>query len=221
MLAEIIDHKTIGLMSYYEKLRRKNGAKYFFIFSRKDPKKAKYWTQFREIVLESLKKDSVIPDPNIWIDAQFEVLKLRKIDEKFICPPNYLFGERAWKRYHRYVDILCQDKSIVEHNRKNDVINTIPIIAEIKETYRFLRKYFRNNYGSEEIVFSKFLGQEENESFLMNRKVSYYLLANSKSYSEYKTCHLIGDLSIYKKVTEAHPEIKELLAGLFGEHEIC
>ena len=218
---DFIDSKTIDLMVYYEKLRRKCGAKYFFIFPRKDPKKAKYWSEFRGVVLESLKRDSLIPDPNIWIDAQFEVLKLRKIDEKFLCPPNYLFGERAWKRYHRYVEILCQDKNIADHGRKNSQINTVSILSEIRETHRFLKKYFRNNYGTDEIHLSQFLDTSENLSFLMNRKVSHYLLANSKSYEAYKDRNLVGNLDIYRKVTNAHVEIQGLLVGLFGEEIKC
>lgn len=219
-----IETKALDLMRTYEKMRRKySNDPSYILFSRKnDPRESRFFESFKKLILQSEKKNTEIPHPEIFIKSQFEIIKSEYRKDEIYCPPQYLFSSYAWKRYKRYINDLRMEKNIKINNNKKTKSNKINIIRDIKETHTFIEKFCINNYGEQNIDYKKFFSDNKTWIYILNRRISPYILSVSKTFQSINipkeiTKEISNNFSIYKKEILSDQEILNIAKNLFKD----
>jgi len=214
------ERQTFNLMKYYEFLRRRicSDSSYMICSRQKDPRESRFFKNFQDL----LNQKDIIPDPKIYITAQFEMMKMEmRGGEKIICPPSYLFSQYAWSRYKNYIDHMY-----IENNKaKETKITPEEIIKELKNTHSFVKKYNLHMFGENVFNFGRFISDPGNWVFINHRKISYYFLSISRTFDsinlsripEQFTCELPQNLDIYKSAIVENEQLLETARNLFGD----
>jgi len=214
------EREAFGLMKYYEFLRRKicNDSSYMVCSRQKDPRESRFFKNFQDL----LNQKDIIPNPKVYITAQFEMLKMEMRGQTEIeCPPSYLFSQYAWSRYKNYIN----GKYLEENKTENDKITIEEVINEMNQTHKFIKKYNLNIFGKNEFNFRKFISDPNNWIFIIHKKISPYFLAISRTFSyidlkkapKQFTCELPKNLDIYKSVIFNNDKLFETARNLFGD----
>lgn len=221
------EQEAIKLIEYYEKLRKQFSINDInLIYSGNyDPRYFKFFKSFLKLYCMSKEKNTLIPDPRLFILSQFETIKSETTNGIVYCPPQYLFSKYAWKRYRRYINemyinkCLKDDESLIKEN-------TYQILIELNNTKSIISNLLLNKYRIQKFNTKYFFCNIDNWFYINNNIVSKYFLSISKVYSmiinnvnipsKFKK-DLPNNLDIYKYQIINNKHLKQESIKLFGE----
>ncbi len=214
------ERKAFSLMKYYEFLRRQicHDSSYMICSRQKDPRESMFFKNFQNL----LNQKDIIPDPKVFITAQFEMMKTEMRGQEHVeCPPSYLFSQYAWSRYRNYINGIFFE----ENKTKKSKITIREIIRELNLTYQFIKKYNLNRYGKDEFNFRRFISDPNNWIFIVHKKISLYFLSVSQTFNSINlkkvpkqfTCELPKNMDIYKNAILNNDRLFEIAKNLFGD----
>jgi hypothetical protein len=191
---------------------------------KKDPRESKAFKYFKKIIEISVKSDTLIPEPKLFIRAQFEILKLNKDLKKHeeLCPPHRLLKSECWKRYKNYINQKNSDniyKKTVIKLKNSDIIN------ELDNTKKFFTNFCLEYYGTTEISYDRIFSKDSKIwIWICHGFISCYFLTLSKTYMLYKINidkelqkELPYNLDIYLDDVNSRAEVIEYARKLFGK----
>lgn len=224
---DTIEIQALNIMRTYERMRRIYCCdSSYMLFSRsKDPRTSRFFESFKKLILESESKNTKIPQPELFIKAQFEILRTEYHTNNVYCPPQYLFSKHAWKRYRRYINQLCVNENIKINNKKKTRSNKVNVIRALKSTFTFIQSFNLNNFGVKEIDYQKLFGDSRIWLCILNQTISPYFLAMSKTFSKIELPNEIRkeipkSFDIYKKEVLSDQEIIDIALSLFDNEII-
>lgn len=203
------------LAKAYENYNRKRGVYKKFLPTKTDPRNSKYWRYFEQ-AYSNFENDSQF-DPYIFIEAQY-----RDLDSNKILYPAQLKTKTAVKKYEEHKE----NKKIID-----ETTETERILINLTDTYKFLRKWWKNNDLKKD-DYESFFKIEEGElisdgmSYAMQGMISKYFLSVSKTFNKYyhrldpdikwEICRP-KELESYRITLKINEEAWEFAKDIFGE----
>lgn len=218
------ERETLGLIHYYEKLRRRYSGHEYMVYSRhRDPRHSRFWPSFYKLNAISLQKETDIPDPRMFIRAQFEIVesdRLAGAGEQNYCPPQYLFSRYAWRRYRKYVSNMTQEQGIEKNTDIQTPANMIKF--DLENSVRLIREYSSNVLGKPDSFDCKaFFEDPESEIWISHMAIGPHFMSVCKSAHETGKINLsqelVRGLDIYRKEVLSNKSLRELAKRLLGE----
>ncbi len=221
-----IELSVVRLMKYYEHLRREYNNDSFLVFSRqKDIRQSKSFHIFENIVSIASQKDTYIPDPELYIKSQFEMMKRQNY--RISCPPKFLIGPQAIARYKKYVDELSIDlnskvniKKLKKRTRQKEIMQLL------SRTYQFTKKINLEVFGQVSTEIKRIFEEDQNVwLYISHVMIDRYFLSISQSVGQIDQSQITEELikqipaklHIYSEEILNDPRLIEKAMRLFGD----
>lgn len=162
------------LAQAYHSYNKKRGLYRNFLPSKTDPRESKNWKYFEQVY--TIFENDPTFDPYLFIEAQY-----RNIGKDKALYPAQLKTKKAIENYKEHRD----NSKIIDRNS-----DTERILINLTDTYKFLKKWWKNNglkIGDYESFFAIKDGEiiSDGMSYCIQGMISKYFMAVSKTFNKY------------------------------------
>jgi len=227
-----LEYRACEIAEIYERIRRQFFPEqhYTSLNQKKDKRESKNFAYFYKLAESEQEKRNLIPDMALYIRGQFEMERLRfGAPENWVpLAPHCLVSKQAWERYSKYVKHL----TVVEPAPKasDSRISARTVIKSLGKTATFLTKIHIDLFDEPEIDWPTFFFHTKEGDymplmflFIMNKMVSRYFLATSKTYPSWRSSldpdfrdELPTNLGVYAATVKVYPKAIEFGRQAFG-----
>jgi hypothetical protein len=168
------EKKIWDLASIYHSFNKKRGSFRNFLPTKSDPRESKNWKYFEQTYL-NFESDPTF-DPYIFMEAQYRDLKKGEI-----LYPAQLKTKTAINKYQEHRN----NKKVIDSST-----DTERILINLTSTYKFIKKWWKNNnkeFGDYESFFKVAEGEiiSDGFSYCIQGMISKYFISVSRTFNKY------------------------------------